>query len=246
MINEKSFVIATPMYGGVCHVQYVAGLLDTVNICVSEGYKVYFLAVGNDSLITRARNELVHKFLASEANYLIFVDADIGFKAKDILKLIDSRKDVICGLYPKKMIDWNAVELAAANGHKNLKNYAASYVINKLHDFEERENIIEIKHGGTGFMLIKRSVFESLAPFVKQYRTSTIKNKHGETPHLVKEFFATSITDEDNYHLSEDYWFCELWRKYGGKVFADLSIELTHSGTHEFHGNVKVAGLNIL
>ena len=244
MVNEKSIFVATPMYGGVCYSSYVAGLLDTAGICINEGYKIYFLAIGNESLITRGRNELVHKFLETDANYLMFIDADIGFTGQDVFRLIGSDKDVICGIYPKKTIDWNAVESAASKGFTNLKDHAASYVLNVVNEESTPTNgIIEIKHGGTGFMLIKRSVFETLAPFVRQYRVSTLSNK--DVKPLIKEYFSLGISPDDLLYLSEDFWFCELWRTHGGKVFADINIKLVHTGTYEYRGNFLVSGFNL-
>ena len=60
----------------------------------------------NESLITRARNLLTHNFLNSQASHLFFIDSDIKFSANDVLSMISADKDVICGVYPKKEINW--------------------------------------------------------------------------------------------------------------------------------------------
>jgi hypothetical protein len=105
-------------------------------------------------------------------------------------------------------------------------------------------SIVEIEHGGTGFMLIKRGVFEQLSPLVKEYRVSTLKNAKGDMLPLTKEYFSLDIVGEHKYLLSEDYFFCNLWRNNGGKVYADLSIELVHTGTYEYRGNLLIGGAN--
>jgi hypothetical protein len=110
----------------------------------------------------------------------------------------------------------------------------------------DEEGCIEVRHGGTGFMLIKRGVFEHLTPHVPTYRVSSFKDP--ETGEYVKplthEFFATSI-DEGGALLSEDYHFCELWRTHGGKIHAHPFIQLYHVGTYVFGGDILKSGGNL-
>lgn len=246
--KSKKVFIATPMYGDMCTSRYTIGLIDSVIALDKNGFDVQFLSIGNESLITRARNELVRKFLETDAYYFLFIDADIGFKADDVFKLIYSDKDLICGLYPKKMIDWDRVDAASKQGMSNLKDYASSYVVNTVEvddpDKPLISPVVEISNGGTGFMLITRTVFEHLNPHVKEYRISTLRERDGSLPPLVKEYFALDIVGEDKYLLSEDYFFCELWRKHGGKVYTDLSISLTHTGSYVYEGNLLAGGSN--
>lgn len=250
MANQNSVFIATPMYGGMCAAPYTVGMLDTISVLHANDYKVNYSFICNESLITRARNTLVDKFLCeSDAEYFLFIDADIGFRGHDVLRLIKADRDVICGLYPKKVVDWDRINVAAKQGLTNLQDYAASYVVNPVdldqsHDDPLQSSIVEIKHGGTGFMMIKRGAFEKLSPYVKEYRISTIKDAKGEMPKLTKEFFALEVVGEDNYLLSEDYFFCDLWKSHGGKIYADLDIQLSHFGSYEYKGNIYVGGSN--
>ena len=243
----KKVFVATPMYGGACFAPYVTGMLDTLETLANNNYTLMFSAIANESLITRARNELVRQFLTTDAEYLLFIDADIKFLGGDVLKLLQADKDIICGLYPKKVVDWERVDIAAKQGLTNLKDYASSYVVNPLvKNLDEviESPVIEIKHGGTGFMLIKRHVFDVLAPHVKEYVVSTILKRDGAVVPKTKEFFATHIEAETDYFMSEDYYFCTLWKKHGGKVYADLSINLSHMGTYEYSGNLIRGGCN--
>lgn len=247
-IDYTKVFLATPAYGGMCSVNYTQGVLDTLKVLSFNDYRMAFCTIGNESLITRARNDLVDRFLKTNFGYFLFIDADISFSGIDVLKLIKSGKDVICGLYPKKFVDWDRVNIAAKQGYPNLENFAASYVVNVGNyyapDTVIDDPVIEIDHAGTGFMLIKRNVFEQLSPHVKEYRVSTFKNPDGSLPPKVKEFFALDIVGDDNYLLSEDYFFCSLWKKHGGKVYADISIKLSHVGTYEYTGNLFAGGVN--
>lgn len=245
MVDEKNVFIATPMYGGMCTAPYTVGMIDTLDVLRSKGFTVSYSFLANESLITRGRNELVHRFLStSNAKYFLFIDADIGFKGKDVLRLIESGKEFICGAYPKKIVDWSRINNVAKFGATDLQNYAASYVINMEDGQPLNGGIVEVKHAGTGFMMLHRSVFEKMLPYVKEYRVSTIKNPDGTLPNKVKEFFALDIVGEDDYFLSEDYFFCNLWKKIGGKVYVDLDISLSHFGSYEYKGNVFVGGIN--
>ena len=71
--KRPSVMIATPMYGGMCTGSYVQGLLFTVSKMREAGISVAWCQITNESLITRARNELARVFLASDHDYLMFI-----------------------------------------------------------------------------------------------------------------------------------------------------------------------------
>ncbi len=226
----------------------MVSVLDTLDKLKDKGIVLYFNELCNESLITRARNKLVHNFLQSPAEYLLFIDSDIVFNGDEVIKLLSHKKDIMCGLYPKKVIDWDVVKKAAIGGETNLHEYAAEYVVNftEQPSFVDENSIVEIRHAGTGFMCIHRSVFEKLSDKVSSYREATLQTSNApeaearslERYPFIKEFFALKIT-EGGLYLSEDYYFCDLWRSHGGKIYADLSIRLRHMGTHVFSGNLQ-------
>jgi glycosyltransferase involved in cell wall biosynthesis len=212
------------------------------------GVNVSWCQLTNESLITRARNELTRVFLNSPHDYLMFIDADISFDGEAIAQLILADKDVVCGIYPKKEVNWESIEKAAASNKSNLQDYGGAFVFNMVgndHAETDETGCIEVRHGGTGFMLIKRIVFEGLIPHVPTYRVSTHKNADGEyAKPLTHEFFATSI-DESGALLSEDYHFCELFRKHGGRVYVHPFIKLEHVGTYVYTGDILKSGGNL-
>ena len=110
--KRPTLMIATPMYGGMCTGQFMVGVLQTINKMQSMGVQVYFVQMGNESLITRARNELTRIFLEKDFDYLMFIDADIGFEGDAVASLMMADKDIVCGVYPKKEVDWVKVEEA--------------------------------------------------------------------------------------------------------------------------------------
>jgi hypothetical protein len=247
--KRPSIMIATPMYGGMCTSYYVNGVLSLDKYLKNKFSNIYHAHVVNESLITRARNKLVCLFLETNCDYLMFIDADISFTGQNVATLLEADKDIICGIYPKKEVDWGRINQAAEEGWNNLQDFAGAYVINlnvgQVSAEIDKHGVIEVRHGGTGFMLIKRRVFEILKDHVPTYRTSTVKNKEGEYEKpLTHEFFATSI-DSSGTLLSEDYHFCELWKKHGGKIYANPFIKLSHVGTYVYSGDIIKSGGNL-
>ena len=243
-------MIATPMYGGQCSGLYVQGLLLTMQRLQQLGVGVSWCQITNEALITRARNELVRLFLASGDDVLVFIDADHGFDGDAIPTLIAGGHDIACGICPKKEVNWDSVRRAAMAGRiDELADHAGSFVVNPLGTgpaVPDAQGFIEIRHGGTGVMAIRRRVFETMAPHVPRYRPSAQRDvATGAWIHPpVSEFFATSI-DEHGVLLSEDYHFCEAWRRLGGQVFAQPFLRFTHVGPHVFAGDISKSGANM-
>jgi hypothetical protein len=244
MDNVKIFV-ATPMYGGQCYGYFTQSVLQLNNYFRDHNVSSMFSFMFNESLITRARNALTNAFLKTDCTHLFFIDSDIGFNPPDVIRMIEADKEVIGGIYPKKEINWSSVKRAMDNGveFKDLKHHTGSFVVNLVGYAGEVTVPVnepcEIYNAGTGFLLIKREVFEKLSPLVPTYKNDV--HDLGNTmagQEEIKEFFATSIEPETERLLSEDYHFCYIWRKAGGKVYAAPWATLTHNGTYSFEGRL--------
>ena len=242
--KKQSILIATPMYGGMCTGHYTIATINTINNLRERKVEAFLANLMNESLITRARNELVRMFLKNtDCTHLMFIDADMYFEADAVGRLLDADRDIVCALYPKKEISWDRVRQAVEMNRKDLSYYASEFVLNLPHGKTkvelDKSGLLEVRHAGTGFMLIKREVFEKLEQHVPEYRSSTLQDPTGKyIKPIARQYFDTSI-DGTGALLSEDYHFCELWREHGGKVFVDLNIHLKHIGTHSFEGDLN-------
>lgn len=241
---EKHIFIATPMYGGQCFGHYAQGLLQAQSVFQKEKIPMTISFIFNESLIQRGRNLLVQQFLKSQATHLMFIDADIKFNPADIIPMINADKDIICGIYPKKEINWDTVKQAMDKGVPNdqLKNYTGVFVAN-LVDYQENVKVridepIEIWNGGTGFMLIKREVLESMKDSLPYYLNNTMDIHNKANGEKIVEFFSCMIEPETQLLLSEDYYFCRKAREAGFKVWAAPWAGLTHIGTYPFEGRL--------
>ena len=245
--NEKKpkIFVATPMYGGMCAGFYTQAIIQLLTTCQANGVDVEYSFMFNESLITRARNSLTHTFMQTDCSHLMFIDADIKFRAEDVIHMIRADKDILCGIYPKKEINWHSVKAAMDRGvpFDQLKSHTGSFVVNLVNYVGEVTvpvgEPVEIFNGGTGFMLIKRSVFDKLGELVPSYSNDVVdlggKMQHSEP---IKEFFTTSIEPGTNRLLSEDYHFCRIWRESGGQVHAAPWCQLSHIGTYAFEGQL--------
>ena len=83
--------------------------------------------------------------------------------------MINFDKDVVTGIYPRKTIDWTKVKRKVLDNPKIPEDelLAASLQYNlNVKDPDKIEMIngfIEVMDGATGFMLIKKRVFEQMA-----------------------------------------------------------------------------------
>jgi hypothetical protein len=205
--------------------------------------------MGNESLITRARNTLVTQFLDIDKKepdrftHLMFIDSDIGFNGDAVWKLLNSGHDVACGIYPRKSVDWDSVKSFAEKGQlDNLEQKALGYNLNLLDPLNIRvENgFTEVLDAATGFMCIKKEVFYKMIeayPNLK-YTSDQIINNDRFSSDNCYALFDCIIDEKSNRYLSEDYAFCRLWQKIGGKIYADVQSPLTHYGTYAFKGHV--------
>ena len=224
--------IATPMYGGLCYGDYAYSLMRTPAVLSESGIALQYRHIGDDSLIPSARNTLANDFLETCATHLMWIDADIGFNPADIVTMIRAEKDIICGLYPRKTIDWERLSQAVKDGVQpsELKHHATSPVYGAMPGVVASDTEpYEIAVGGCGFMLVKRKVLESLK--VPTYvRLAWTPNQKP-----IKEFHTLSIDDRSGgVLLSEDYHFCKLARIHGFAVHAAPWVRLTHSGRYIF------------
>jgi len=207
--------IAMPCYGGMLTESTFMSFIKWANTARQLGIDWTLETMVNESLISRARNTLTAKFLdMPDATHLFFVDADIGWEPWHLLVLLNRNVDVCAGLYP-------------------MKTMPIKWVVNGFEGAEEGpDGFQEVSKAGTGFLLMKKHVFEKLKshPAVKQY-----KNDIGLDPKFdqhLKTYFDTAV--RQNRYYSEDWTFCENWRDLGGKIWVDKRILLRHSGSYVF------------
>jgi len=207
--------ICMPCYGGMLTESTFMSYIKWANTARQLGIEWTMETMTNESLISRARNTLVAKFLNSpQSTHLMFIDADIGWEPWHLLVLLNRDVDVIGGLYPMKALP-------------------IKWVVNGFDGAETGpDGLQEVSKTGTGFMLVKRHVFEKLNqhPAVKPFNNDIGLPK--ELDQHLKTYYDTAV--RENRYYSEDWTFCENWRDLGGKVWVDKRVLLRHTGTYVF------------
>ena len=187
------------------------------------GFHHDLLAMENESLITRARDNCITSYLETDFDRMIFIDADIEFTGEDIVKLWNLDVDVAVGAYPMKQIDVPT----------------CGWVDGELIDLDKMEGPTPVDFAGTGFMMIKREVFHKFhEAFPERFHK---EGKPGEQVHSFRKsfcYFYSRLSDgeewTDRIRWPEDYAFCHDFRSLGGKIILEPSIRLKHYGTYGF------------
>lgn len=255
--TKPHIVFLTPCYNSSLYCTYTESLLQTMFMCKDLGIEATVHFCRNDSLVSRARNNLIAKAMSIKtATHFMFIDADITWSPFDILKLLVADKSIIGGIYPIKNYEWeklianpNLVNEILARKQKsqlkdvhsdvsylktNMVRYNINYVSNYL---EIQNNLIKVRHLATGFMLIKRQVIELMSKAFPQ-------TKYVDDVNFLKgaeNDFAFALFDcgvEDNHYFSEDWMFCHRWSKMGGDIFSDITIDLDHTGIETYKGSL--------
>ena len=238
---KKKIMIGTPMYGGMATHAYIGGLLSNFETLRQNDIKVDWNLMGNESLITRGRNYIADHFLQSDSTHLMWIDADVGFERDAILKLLNYDEDFVGAAYPKKM---RTSSILSTNPN-NLRDHGASYVVNFLdneHNVNKKneKGLVEMRHLGTGFMLVTKKVFKKMRANCRQARAANF----GQFANWYTEYFKTDL-DEEGVLQSEDWVFCNQWRDVGGKIWLDPTIKLDHIGTYIYEGDIQQVGANV-
>jgi hypothetical protein len=252
-LRQKKIFIATPMYGGQCHGTYTKSIADFMTMCTKYGIEAKLFFIFNESLITRARNYLADEFIRSDFDYLMFIDSDIHFEAQDILVMAhyavnNPEMEVVCGPYPKKAISWEKIKLAVDRGFADqnpnvLEEFVGDYVFNPADGIKQFrvDEPVEVKEGGTGFMMISRSAFKKFddAYPEKSYKPDHVRSANFDGSREIMAYFDCVIDPDSKRYLSEDYMFCQWARKAGAKVWLLPWIKLKHSGSYIFGGSLQ-------
>lgn len=235
----KKLFVGTPMYGGLCNGQYTNSCINLLSLMNQSGIQVTFFFLYDDALVPRARNTIVHEFLKSGFTHLLFIDADIEFKPEDVLSMLMTGKEVIGGPYAKKHINWGKVATVFHErpdiDYHDIPRCVSDYVFHSNEPLTDVSKPLEVNEIGTGFLMIHRNVF---LQFKQSYPQLSYKHDNGTEMHC---YFPTvidshgSVTDggSDRY-LSEDYAFCSLWKKIGGKILLAPWVVLKHIGSYSY------------
>ena len=241
-----SLFIATPAFGCRMDTGFVVSMLRLQTKCLENGIEVLFQALGNESLIPRARNILTEQFIQTSSTHLLFLDADITFAPETIISMIKADKDVISCLYPKKCYNFDRfVQWAKKPTKEPIHQVPLDFNINLFQKGEDgtnrshfqEGNLVRVLDAATGCLLIKRGVIEQMR---ERYREELFV-KNDILNSNIKDYIALFDTgiEENKRYCSEDFLWCRRWQAMGGEIWADISQPLIHRGALVTDGDIR-------
>jgi glycosyltransferase involved in cell wall biosynthesis len=236
---KPSVFVGMPCYDSVKR-ETVMSLLKLFDQFRKSSIKAQFRII-NSSLVTHARNMVTCGFLHSGYDYLLFIDADVSFEPEAVIRMLVTKKEVICTPYRLKLADLR-VKYPVRFKNRNIKIQETGMV-----------DLVEIEDGPAGLMLIHREVFEALMEDHPEYKINIpqeklkemndevmgVPTKEDPISKYLYNFWDTSFDLETGAWKGEDVAFCSLVRGAGFKIHANIDSETTHHGTYGWRGRFK-------
>lgn len=239
---NKKLYISTPCYDAMLTMQYTMSLLRLVQFCNQHNIDYMIDFLGNESLITRARNKSLNKFMNTDCSHLLFIDSDIEFQPEAVMDLLLFDKDVSCCVYPKKGFNWNKFMYSIQNEQNSKEHpssrgldYAYNIMYNDKNELIKNGDFIRVNQSSTGFMMIKREIVEKLNK--KHTELEIISDELSNNDTKMYGLFCCMIKDKQ--YLSEDYSFCQRVNDIGGQVWINVKHNLNHIGKYSFNSDIQ-------
>lgn len=200
-----SLLICLPQYGGFVTGQNMMSVVGLVRDLAFSGVD-FDVVRGSDSAVHRVRYFLTDSFLKTDFERMLFIDSDIEFETGDVMRLLTLDADVAVGAYRMKK---EGAKLAAWVGGELLDEFP--------------NDPFEVDYAGTGFMMIKRHVWDRI-----EHLCENIDTERG----VIKKWWGFDV--DGGVELPEDYSFCKKVRDCGMKIVCDPDIKLKHYGLHGY------------
>lgn len=206
--------IAVPAYDGKICVATAHSLDHERRAMAQVGIESEISYLPGMPLIHIVRNMQVHKFLhESNADKLVFVDADVGWKMGALIHTAMHGVDVAA---------------AGVRRRKEPEDYAVTFLEDGTVNQDPKSGLIEIATIGMALTAISRKC-------LVEFREKTPELAYGFEGATHHGFFQCPI--KNGRAVGEDVFFCEQWRALGGKVYLDPRHWTTHTdGVKTFGG----------
>jgi glycosyltransferase involved in cell wall biosynthesis len=165
--------------------------------------------------ISHARATMLRKALDAKADVIVFIDHDLSWKPEDLLTLIETKGDVVCGTYRFK---------------KDEEEYMGAVLSKPDSTPMVRPDGNLIAHSApAGFLKITKEA-------VNKFMTAYPELVYGEKYHPCVDLFNHGAYKGTWY--GEDYAFCRNWRECGGEIVLIPDLDISHHTTEkEYKGN---------
>lgn len=191
--------------GGSVKDDTVTSLIGAMDLVKQQGIEVGLMIV-TGGYVAHNRNKLVQAAKEHQATHLMFIDADHIFKPSAILRLLDHDKDIVAANYNTRGNVSDDGRLL--NILKPFDENGEMVTDGRVAEFQMPKELFKVGGLGTGFMMVKMSVFDKL-----------------EQPYFV------AWEEPTGEHHTEDIDFCIKARNAGYDIWCSPRIEMQHIGT---------------
>lgn len=246
---KPKVVIGVPCYGDQ-NPEWWAQL--AINTAVWSQFYELTLVVASTMATDHNRNDIVDKFLKSDAEWLFWIDADTIVPSAAIQRLMGIGKTLASGLYYGKNPPHNPIAY--------VKFKDAYKSIEGTQSWEVGE-ILPIDASGMGCMLTHRSVYEDIQKHYKVLQRvggglmpvhhndieGNLQERHEHDGKVYRGQLRTRMVEPTiegmkfpffglEFGRTEDIWFFELALRVGHKVWLDTGLECGHLRPKAFTG----------
>jgi hypothetical protein len=222
-------IFAIPSITGTVRTETMLSVVQAVLLLWSKGIEVDIHTLNDCPYLPVARNTLEAQFMGDpDATDHFWIDYDVGFPAEAVLALLERPEEIVAGAYRVKMDKQESYSV--------VPTIEDGSIVGKV--IGEQEALVKADFVATGFLRIKRGVYERMRAAYPElrYEESVIKTVN----HPVAEaydLFCMGIHAKRKRFTTEDYYFCQRWRDIGGELWIYPNIEFDHIGKKAYRGN---------
>lgn len=172
-------------------------LVSIVSLIKHDPVNTYIIAWEGCN-VHQARINIIKEAQKYDCTHVLFIDHDMVFQANSLELLLARNKDIIgVNAMVKSFPKCTTVKIHNEKGEKV---------------YEMSDDLFECQAVGTGFMLIKLSVFDKLP----------------------KPWFFYKYDKNGDMSVGSDMWFCNKAKEVGFKIWCDPTIKIGHIGNYIF------------
>lgn len=186
--------------------QCVASLEASLPLIEAAGYEHGMVQILDCPYISAARANMLRSALDAKADLIVFIDYDMSWEPRDMLKLIQTEGDVVAGTYRPKIDD---------------EQYMGTIETNADHTPVVRaDGCISAKLVPAGFLKITK---EAVDAFMLAYPELC----YGPQYHLSVDLFNHGV--HERIWWGEDYSFARRWKDKCGPIWIIPNVNLDHN-----------------
>lgn len=190
-------------------------LASSIPLVKAAGWEEGMVSEIGCPYISHARSTMLRKALDAKADVIVFIDHDVSWKPQDLLTLIETKGDVVCGTYRFK---------------KDEEEYMGAVLSNTDETPLVRADGNLLAHSApAGFLKITKEA-------VNKFMTAYPDLIYGDKYHPYVDLFNHGA--HKGVWYGEDYAFCRNWRECGGEIVLIPDLDISHhTADKEYAGN---------